>query len=165
MDIVTMILIEDGLNIPLDIIRYINLTFYSEINNSNFRSVIKMWFEDNERCKFMYGPISQWRTGKVTDMSYAFYRKENFNEDISGWNVSNVVNMNDMFYGCKNFNCDLSKWNVSKLQYLTSGFKFCSSFDCDLSGWNISNVKSMHVAFYGCEKFNCPETWNRHVIF
>ena len=40
-----------------------------------------------------YGPIEEWDTSLVTDMSRTFYLKTTFNEDISAWDVSKVINM------------------------------------------------------------------------
>ena len=40
-----------------------------------------------------YGPIQGWDTSLVTDMSYLFYLKSTFNQNISAWDVSKVINM------------------------------------------------------------------------
>ena len=40
-----------------------------------------------------YGPIADWNTSLVTDMSYLFFRKGSFNSDISKWNTSAVTTM------------------------------------------------------------------------
>ena len=40
-----------------------------------------------------YGPIEEWNTSLITDMSRTFYLKTTFNEDISAWDVSKVINM------------------------------------------------------------------------
>ena len=41
-----------------------------------------------------YGVIQEWNVSVMTDMSYAFYEKSTFNEDISKWNVGAVTDMN-----------------------------------------------------------------------
>ena len=94
MNIVTMKLMENNLNIPLDLLRFISeFSKNEEINNSNFNEAIHLWFEDKEKCIFRFGHISKWNVSKVTNMSDAFKGREDFNEDISKWNVNNVVNM------------------------------------------------------------------------
>ena len=101
-----MIILENRLDIPLDVLKFINEFMYEELNDSNFKDAIKLWFENEKLCTFKYGHISNWKTQKITDMSYAFYNRSNFNEDISNWNVSNV---NNMFYYAYSFNQNLEK--------------------------------------------------------
>jgi hypothetical protein len=40
-----------------------------------------------------YGPIEDWNTSLVTDMSWLFYGKSTFNADISAWQVGKVTTM------------------------------------------------------------------------
>ena len=40
-----------------------------------------------------FGLIQDWNVSLVTDMSYVFYRKDNFNADLSKWNVGAVTTM------------------------------------------------------------------------
>ena len=44
MDIITMILLEDKLNIPLDVMKYLNKFVYEELNDNNFNGAIELWF-------------------------------------------------------------------------------------------------------------------------
>jgi len=99
-----MVLIEDKLNLPLDIVRYINKFLNKPLNDETIRTAVKLWFSDQEECIKIYGHISEWNVFNVTDMKQLFKHQSNFNEDISRWNTSNVVNMSLMFYYCYNFN-------------------------------------------------------------
>merc|ERR1712146_864784 len=69
--------------------------------NQNFLIVNKVteWFENKEKAEEKYGPISEWDTSKVTNMSLLFEDRKDFNENISKWNVSNVIDMKNMFFG------------------------------------------------------------------
>ena len=62
-----------------------------------------------------YGPIEEWDTSKVEDMSNLFYYATSFNQNIGGWNTSSVSDMTRMFYGATAFNQNISKWNVDKV--------------------------------------------------
>jgi hypothetical protein len=37
-----------------------------------------------------YGDINSWNTIYITNMTYLFYCKINFNDNISDWNKSNI---------------------------------------------------------------------------
>jgi hypothetical protein len=40
-----------------------------------------------------YGPIEHWNTSLVTDMSWVFHSKSNFNANVAAWDVGNVKSM------------------------------------------------------------------------
>ena len=131
-----MIILEDKLNIPLDVLKFINEFMYEELNDSNFHYAINLWFKNRKLSKFKYGHISNWKTQKVTDMSLAFYNRSNFNEDISNWNVSNVNDMSYMFCYASSFNQNLEKWNITNVKNMSFMFRYSSSSNLDK--WNIN---------------------------
>ena len=133
MDIITMIILEDKLDIPLDVLKFMNEYIkYEELNDDNFLDAIRLWFEDEKLCRIKYGHISLWETGKITDMDHAFWCGDNFNEDISNWNVSNVKTMEYMFRSATSFNSDLSNWNVSNVKSMKCMFSNTINFNSDL---------------------------------
>ena len=48
-------------------------------------------------CGGHYGPIGSWDVSLVTDMSYLFEEKSEFNGTISEWNTERVVSMEGMY--------------------------------------------------------------------
>jgi len=58
----------------------------------------------------LYGPIEEWDTSRVTDMSYLFKDIKYFNCNICDWDVSNVTTMKGMFHNCSHFKQDISGW-------------------------------------------------------
>ena len=128
MDIITMIILENKLDIPLDVLKFMNEYIYEELNDNNFKNAIKLWFENEELCIFRYGHISNWKTDKITNMSCAFQDRSEFNEDISNWNVSNVKDMSLMFENAQKFNQDLSEWNMNNIKICILMFSNASSF-------------------------------------
>ena len=84
-----------------------------------------------------HGPISEWDTSAVTDMSYLFQHLTDFSADISGWDTSRVTNMKHMFDETKNFDMHLD-WDTSRLVSVDSMF-IDSSFSHGLA-WNMDTV-------------------------
>jgi surface protein len=141
MDVLTMVLIERGTNIPLDLVVLINSFLYEKlIRDENFKQAIRLWFDNEERCRRRFGNISYWNTSRVTIMEKIFYDRSDFNEDISRWNVRNVTNMSGMFHGATQFNGDLSQWDVSNVRNMSWMFSQTTQFNGDISLWNVGNV-------------------------
>ena len=92
-----------------------------------------------------YGPISEWMTHMVTDMSYAFQDKD-FNGDISKWVVSSVTDMSYMFAG-STFNGDISGWQVVNVENMQGMFMGNRHFNQMIDRWNVSGVEDMSRMF------------------
>ena len=76
-----------------EIVPYIE---YLALNNESIRVAVKDYLEGGEKKDAIvkrYGPIGNWNTSKVTDMSKLFMNRSGFNEDIGEWDTSNVTNM------------------------------------------------------------------------
>ena len=161
MDSLTMILIEDKLNIPLDVVIFMNGWVKSEkLNDENIEEAVDLWCENKKECIFKFGHISFWNTSNITNMSWIFSNIKDFNEDISNWNVSNVTKMRDMFWSASSFNGDIGGWNVGQVTNMNYMF-YDASFNGDIGGWNVSNVTNMDSMFSGARKFNGDiSNWN-----
>ena len=105
-----------------------------------------------------YGPVSNWDTTLITDMSGLFANKQSFNYDISNWNTSSVTTMENMFSGASIFNKSLatngSGWNVEKVTTMSNMFRDASGFNQDISSWNVSAVINMTGMFKNSVGFN-----------
>ncbi len=93
-------------------------------------------------------------TSLITDLSYVFGNKNDFNQDISDWDVSNVITMQGLFYWKSNFNQDISRWDVSKVENMSMMFSKTNSFNQDISTWDVSSVKDMNSMFKEAPLFN-----------
>jgi hypothetical protein len=100
---------ERATGIPLDLIILIRSFLNKKLTDENFLAAVKLWFGDEEKCRFKFGHISDWNTSRVTNMTSAFFWRARFDEDLSRWDVANVTNMRGMFDGAIHFNCDLSR--------------------------------------------------------
>jgi surface protein len=154
MDVVEMLLMERATGIPLDLIILIRSFLYEKLTDANFSAAVELWFGDDEKkCRFKFGHISDWNTSRVTNMTSAFSRRARFDEDLSRWNVSNVSDMSYMFSGAT-FNGDLSRWDVAKVTNMRGMFYRATQFNGDLSQWNVSRVIDMSCMFCGASHFD-----------
>jgi surface protein len=148
MDCVTMVLVEKETGLPLDLVVLINNFLYEKLTDENFKQAIALWFDNEDKCKWRFGHISDWNTSRVTIMHCAFYKKANFNEDISRWNVGNVTDMSSMFVNANEFNGNLSKWDVKNVTSMRAMFDGARKFNRDLSGWDVCHVTNMRSLFH-----------------
>ena len=70
----------------------------NQLNDENIKEVVDLWIKKRKECIFKFGHISNWNTSQITNMSYLFHLKDDFNEDLSRWDVSNVITMSAMFF-------------------------------------------------------------------
>jgi hypothetical protein len=91
------------------------------LNNSTIREAVNDWFLCRYDANLKWGPIDQWDTSQVTDMSKLFDGRTCFSADLSKWNTGNVTDMSDMFACAFCFSSDLSQWdtgNVTNMSYM-----------------------------------------------
>ena len=55
--------------------------------------MVDAWFINQVAATAKYGPIEDWDTSEVIDMSNLFFGAESFNENISMWITSKVTTM------------------------------------------------------------------------
>jgi surface protein len=154
MDCVTMVLVERGTGLPLDLVVLINSFLYERLTDENFSQAIALWFENKEECKWRFGHISDWKTSRVTNMRGAFNERSNFDEDIGQWDVSNVTNMECMFWGASQFNQDIGQWDVGSVTNMVGMFWGASQFNQDIGQWDVGSVTNMVGMFWGASQFN-----------
>ena len=124
-------------------------TTYRVVNNEMLRSML------NEEAD-----LSAVVTTYVTDMSYLFYKRENFDEDISSWDTSSVNTMSKMFMWAESFSGDLSSWDVSNVTDFGDMFHGTRRFNSDLSSWNISSAVLLNGMFHDSYFNQNINTWD-----
>ena len=135
-----MVLVERGTRLPLDLVVLISSFLYEKLTDENFKQAIALWFENEEECKWRFGPMSLWNTSRVTNMERAFYEKICFNEDISRWNVGRVTKMGFMFYEAHDFNQDIGRWDMGRVTNMESMFARASRFNQDIGRWDVGGA-------------------------
>ena len=111
-----------------------------------------------------FGPINNWDTTGVTDMTDLFSGKTGFNEDISGWDVTNVTSMKNMFYNARLFNQNLNNWNPLNVTTMENMFFAASAFNNGQTAgsstqplvWNLSALENASEMFRQYSYANGP---------
>lgn len=122
------------------------------MDNNTFRQAIELYFLDKKSCEEKYGDISLWNVSQVTDMSYAFANREDFNV-LLHWNTINVKNMKRMFYGCSSFNSSLCNLNFANVENADGMLENCVSYNQTLFG-NFLKLKTAENMFESCSNLN-----------
>jgi surface protein len=135
----------------------------TKFTNETLRAAVGFWCSDRAAALAQYGPIGEWDTSSVTDMSRLFQSRKVFNDDISSWDVSSVKSMSSMFWNATSFNQPLDKWDVSNVEDMSWMFSGAASFNQPLDKWDVSSVKNMGSMFFGAAAFNQPKTLRRCV--
>ncbi len=140
------------------------LNNFNTQNAENFGHMFDKCYNLNQR-KF---DVSNWNTGKVTNMMYIFSDCWNIKKlDLSNWKIENVTEMNCMFNNCKSleeivFNDKSNPIGINNMQYM---FCNCTKLKIltGLSNWNTEKVVYMNNMFENCEsieKFSDITKWN-----
>jgi len=109
-------------------------------------------WKDNTKYK-TYGPIEDWNTSEMTDMSYVFNNKRTCNPNLAKWDVSKVTTFQGMFSKASAFNGDISKWDTSSATNFNDMFMQASAFNQNISNWNTSRVTNFWAMFYQAGSF------------
>ena len=128
--------------------------YFTPRSKEELEAAIDDWYNNREEALIIYGDIGYWNIIYITDISYLFHNKQEFNDDISDWNTSNTINMTNMFYIAEKFNQDISNWNVNNVIYMTRMFGYSTIFNQNLNKWNIKNVKYLNNIFYNSINFD-----------
>ncbi|MDA7838788.1 BspA family leucine-rich repeat surface protein [bacterium] len=129
----------------------------------DIETVLK-WYMDGSKP---YGPMDQWDTSYVTDMSGLHLWTLNVSADLSGWDVSSVTSMAHMFGKplvaetlpfapetvVGNDFGDLSDWDVSSVTSMEGMFERGPAVD-GLRHWDVSAVTNVSKMFYMNTGFN-----------
>ena len=129
------------------------------------RKAISAWCSDKAAAEAEFGPITDWDTVRVKDMSNLVSTHcattSTFNADLSSWDVSNVEDMHRMFRSASAFNSDISRWDVSSVENMNGMFDHAVSFAQDISSWNMTSVQDLGWMFCGATSFNIDvSAWN-----
>ena len=96
-----------------------------KLSNKTIREAVEDWVSDSIQASLKWGPIEDWDTSQVTDMSRMFYEATSFSADLSRWDVRRVTNMKGMFCEAPSFSANLSQWDVRRVTNM--GYMFYKS--------------------------------------
>ncbi|KAL3797982.1 hypothetical protein HJC23_013220 [Cyclotella cryptica] len=136
------------------------LSFFGPINNWCTSEVTDMSFLFEDRALFNAN-ISSWDVSRVTNMKQMFTAASSFNQDLSGWNTSSVTDLSNMFMYATSFNQNICQWNTSSVTDMSHMFLLATAFNQDISKWDTSSITSMYSMFHGASSFNQDiSQWN-----
>jgi len=117
------------------------------MGDRSIRAAVAAWLSDSAAAEAMYGHISTWETGGVTDMSELFCVRQDYMDD--DW-------YNDCINAYASFNEDIGAWDVSGVTTMYMMFDGNSAFAQDL-GWCVEDDVGLGLAFSssGCASTSC----------
>ena len=94
----------NSLPFPNDILNIINeYAFFKPKTKKELQDTINFYCEDKKEGIHKYGIINTWDVSHITNMSFLFGYKKEFNEPINNWNTSQVTDMSYMFFASIHF--------------------------------------------------------------
>merc|ERR1712100_966161 len=126
------------------------------LSNAGLRTAVRLWRSDRAAALAEYGPIEQWDTSEVTDMSNLFKYWSDFNENISAWDTSKVTSMQNMFFEARAFNKPIGAWDTSKVTDMRLMFLHARAFNQPIGAWDTSKVTNMGKMFIYAVAFDQP---------
>ena len=101
--------------------------------------------------RFCEGTMPLWDVSRVTDMSFLFQGKTQFNVNISQWEMSQVKDARGMFHGASSFDQDIGQWEMSQVTTAAGMFEGASSFYRNISGWTFADNADTTGMFTGAD--------------
>ena len=123
-------------------------------SDEDIREAVYLWCNNRKEAEEKYGPIRDWNTRQVTDMSELFWYEENFNDDIGCWDTSTCTTMERMFFRATSFNYPLA-FDTSSCTTMDSMFYGAASFNQPLA-FDTSSCTTMATMFYEAAEFSQP---------
>ena len=123
-------------------------------SDEDIREAVGLWCNNRKAAEEKYGPIRDWNTRQVTDMSELFSNKTNFNDDIGCWDTSTCTSMEHMFCGARVFNQPLA-FDTSSCATMESMFYNAAVFNQPLA-FDTSSCTTMECMFFRATAFNQP---------
>jgi hypothetical protein len=94
--------------LSLQFVELLGLPAHYIRSDEDIGEAVHLWCNNRKTAEEKYGPIRDWNTRQVTDMSELFSNKTNFNDDIGCWDTSSCTTMEFMFYEAAAFNQPLA---------------------------------------------------------
>jgi surface protein len=142
---------------------------FARLTDDTIHSAVSQWCaEGNNRTEieYTYGPIANWDTSQVTDMSELFAGESKCKPlGIGKWDTAAVTVMINMFLGASEFDEDIGNWNTTQVTRMDGMFAFASKFNKNIGRWKTGKVTSMADMFNGASEFNMPiGDWNTAAV-
>jgi probable HAF family extracellular repeat protein/surface protein len=142
------------------------------LTDATFQTAINDWFTlgtAHDNVVNTYGQMTNWDVSQVTNMSNAFYGRQDSaivpgigffasvqipNESVEYWNTANVTNMSNMFTNARYIRCNLTRngniWNTGKVQNFSATFASSGFSGNGVNTWDTHSATNMSNMFNGC---------------
>jgi surface protein len=144
-------------DLPPELLRLVEeYVHFKPTSKAELQAAVRLFSCDPAAAHARHGPIGDWCTSLITDMSGLFCHMRTFNADISAWDVRRVTDMSDMFLCAESFNQPLHEWNVGRCTDMRYMFCMAASFNQPLNKWDVGCVIDMRCMFIHAAAFNQP---------
>ena len=121
-----------------------------EITTANFQQVFR------DASNIVRG-VGKFDVSGVTNLIFAFYQANDFNEDLSNWDVSSVTNFGYCFERCYNLDQSFASWDMTSATNVSRMFKSATlstaNYDATLIGWASQSLNSNLSVDFGNARY------------
>lgn len=139
--------------------------------NSNIRTAVNLWTNNNSQAITAYEKIQQWQTTEVTNMQTDVSGSLNAptilaTTPLNNTNIHTAVDLwiDDNSKAITEYG-DIQQWQTSEVTDMKLLFFNKTSFNGDIANWDVSKVTEMYGMFWNANAFNQDvSAWNTEKV-
>jgi hypothetical protein len=124
-------------------------------SREQLKAAVDEWIKDETAAEEVHGPIADWDTSGVDDMSACCYDTSKGCKDTCDGFFASVIFNGDLH----SFNGIISGWDTSKVTNMYGTLAGAGAFNMPLD-WDTSSVTAMEFTFQDAKSFDQPLEWD-----